>query len=575
MITLMKAEYQNQCINIIDKQHHHQIPSLSLSPFIRRQGRMSQKQQQQPTLFSVLFVSVTILLLTFICSVEAFARNTNNICRSTEKWKSSSLARIRTCHYHGISFRDDCMTASTTTTAVRMSISDGEIATGNDGEDGDKGKDSDADTSFPNIPPSSAEPISSFQSLPSPQKKTAKVNSSYRSEFVGEEKSKASSTKIWDSTKIWEVADGDENRLRKRDLLKSITRRLANLSLIDYSWRSSYFKRTEADRRVDESLALMMGEQATYVRPMNASPDKIGPLGEAEGRLVNWLTRVIEEEGKRARMIMMKEGEIVRPVDVIPGEDGVAPGPLSELEGRAVSFLDSIFEAERERAALGLLRPKDLSEGKRGPLGDAEAKAVTVLTELYDSESLRAQQQRLRGGEIVRPIDVPGPLGELEKLYMEVADAERQRSEEGLRVVGSTSKDGENNEKNGGWFGKTNPTSLVLRPKDATIRGPLGNAEFRAYKVFESLRGEEEERLINFRRALEENRPMEKDQLSLLGMLETVVVGLARGPVLVTQVIGRVYELLDSEPLDKDDFSRNENEDNNDDIKSESMNARP
>jgi len=472
------------------------------------------------------------------------------------------------------------MTASTTTTALRMSISDGENTTGDDGDDGNKGKDSDADTSLPNIPPSSAESISSFQSLPSSQKETAKVDSSYRSEIVSEEKPKASSTKIWDSTKIWEVANGDENRLRKRDLLKSITRRLANLSLIDYSWRSSYFKRTEADRRVDVSLALMMGEQATYVRPMNASPDKIGPLGEAEGRLVNWLTRVIEEEGRRARMIMMKEGEIVRPVDVIPGGDGVAPGPLSELEGRAVSFLDSIFEAERERAALGLLRPKDLSEERRGPLGDAEAKAVTVLTELYDSESLRAQQQRLRGGEIVRPIDVPGPLGELEKFYIEVADAERQRSEEGLRVVGSTAKDGKNNEKNSGWFGKTNPASLVLRPKDATIRGPLGNAEFKAYKVFESLRGEEEERLINFRRALEENRPMEKDQLSLLGILETVVVGLARGPVLVTQVIGRVYELLDSEPLDNDDlnskyFSRNENDDNNDDIKSESMNARP
>ena len=54
--------------------------------------------------------------------------------------------------------------------------------------------------------------------------------------------------------------------------------RLAELSLKDYDWRSSLFKRDEADRKVEESLARMMGDEPSYVRPMDASTDKIGPL---------------------------------------------------------------------------------------------------------------------------------------------------------------------------------------------------------------------------------------------------------------------------------------------------------
>jgi hypothetical protein len=48
--------------------------------------------------------------------------------------------------------------------------------------------------------------------------------------------------------------------------------------LQDYNWRSEYFKKTEADRRVEESIARMMGEEAAYLRPMDASDGKIGPL---------------------------------------------------------------------------------------------------------------------------------------------------------------------------------------------------------------------------------------------------------------------------------------------------------
>ena len=57
--------------------------------------------------------------------------------------------------------------------------------------------------------------------------------------------------------------------------------RLAELSLKDYDWRSSVFKSKEADRRVEESLARMMGDEPIYVRPMDASEGKIGPLVSA------------------------------------------------------------------------------------------------------------------------------------------------------------------------------------------------------------------------------------------------------------------------------------------------------
>ena len=62
------------------------------------------------------------------------------------------------------------------------------------------------------------------------------------------------------------------------DLTRAIIRRLANLSLQDYKWRSDYFKKSEADRRVEESLARMIGDDPSYFRPMDASDSKIGPL---------------------------------------------------------------------------------------------------------------------------------------------------------------------------------------------------------------------------------------------------------------------------------------------------------
>lgn len=105
-----------------------------------------------------------------------------------------------------------------------------------------------------------------------------------------------------------DLTRAEQTRRRKRDVIRNVLRRLANLSLRDYQWRSSLFKSNEADRQVEESLARMMGEEAAYLRPMDASDEKRGPLGRAEKRVVSWLSSVIEEEGKRAKRIANSEG---------------------------------------------------------------------------------------------------------------------------------------------------------------------------------------------------------------------------------------------------------------------------
>lgn len=113
---------------------------------------------------------------------------------------------------------------------------------------------------------------------------------------------------------------------------------------------------------------------------------------------MQWLSLVIEEEGRRARLIASSDGVLVRPMDLEVG------GPLSNLESAAVTFFARIRDSEKERILTRTLRPKDVEEEKRGPLGDLEAKLVNALDEIRRAERLRMQQTRNRGGEIVRPI---------------------------------------------------------------------------------------------------------------------------------------------------------------------------
>jgi hypothetical protein len=73
-------------------------------------------------------------------------------------------------------------------------------------------------------------------------------------------------------------SDLKEDGKEKKDVQNKSLLRLAELSLEDYEWRQSIFKTDEADRKVQESFARMMGDEASYVRPMDASTEKIGPL---------------------------------------------------------------------------------------------------------------------------------------------------------------------------------------------------------------------------------------------------------------------------------------------------------
>lgn len=317
-----------------------------------------------------------------------------------------------------------------------------------------------------------------------------------------------------------------EGQLRKRDVAARVLGRLADLSLQDYEWRSAVFKENEADRAVEESLARMMGEDPSYVRPMDASEDKMGPLGWAEKRWVEWLSSVIEEEGKRAKKISSSDGKLFRPIDL----DASEGGPLSRLERRVVNFLNSIRDSETERVNTKTLRPKDLDETKRGPLGDAEARAMSTLEEIANAERLRLEQSRLRGGEVVRPIDVPGPLGEIELKVMDAMEAERQRSKE--------------KEERGG---------VRVRPMDASVPGPFGEAERNAMEGLDKLKAEETERFKNLRRFIRERRPMESYRESPLGLTEAFTVGLLNAPRLLQKVSKRVMELMNSEGLDEKD----------------------
>lgn len=299
-----------------------------------------------------------------------------------------------------------------------------------------------------------------------------------------------------------------------------ILRWLAQLSLEDYEWRSEIFKANAADRMLEESLARMRGENASYVRPMDAKFP--GPLGLWERDSVAWLFSVIEEEARRAKRIVDNAGRLIRPLEI---EDGEMLGPLGYLEKQVVEFFAKIRKAERERVRTKTLRPKDLEAAFRGPLGELELETVRIFEEIRESERERGQQIRARGGELVRPIDIPGPLGELELKVAEVFEAEKRRSQERSR------------------------RETVVRPKDASFQGPLGKAELEAYDTFKSLSTEEMERLRNIRQFLIERRPMDTNSDSLLGLAESILVGILRAPRVVMGVFERVTELLNSETL--------------------------
>jgi len=230
---------------------------------------------------------------------------------------------------------------------------------------------------------------------------------------------------------------------------------------------------------------------------------------------------------------------------------------LADLERNAVEFFNKIVDSEKARANTGTLRPKDLDASMRGPLGEAEATLVAALKQISESEKIRAAQTKVRGGEVVRPIDVPGPLGEAERVVLEFVLAERQRARD--------------RELNGG---------KVVRPMASSETSPMGKAERRAVEALGRLKEEERERLQNLLRLLADRRPMEADRDSPLGVTERIAVSVLRGPMLLGKVVDRVKELLQSEKLDENDekilrlaaSKSTEEEDKSNDSKEETSN---
>jgi hypothetical protein len=239
------------------------------------------------------------------------------------------------------------------------------------------------------------------------------------------------------------------------------------------------------------------------------------------------LFKVIDEEGRRAKKIVNADGKLVRPIEAGDGTGEL--GPLGTLEMKFVDFLNSIRASEKRRVEKGVWRPKDLDETNRGPLGQLEMSVVSAMRSIQESEILRMEQSRRRGGEVVRPIDVPGPLGEFELAVAEMIQTERLRAKVGQE------------------------RDEIVRPKDAAVKGFLGEAEMQAVEAVRQLTEEERERLRSIQRKLEDNRPMSIDKNSLLGILESILVGILRAPALLIGVIQRVTELLQSESLGEED----------------------
>jgi hypothetical protein len=81
----------------------------------------------------------------------------------------------------------------------------------------------------------------------------------------------------------------------------------------------------------------------------------------------------------------------------------------------------------------------------------------------------------------------------------------------------------------------------------------VGTAERQFSDAINFIKEEETERLKSLQRVLEENRPMERDRDSPLGLIEALLVGLFRAPQMLFRVFDRVKELLESEALGDED----------------------
>jgi len=284
------------------------------------------------------------------------------------------------------------------------------------------------------------------------------------------------------------------------------------------SWRRSLF---ESSRATDHKS----------IRPLDSAD-----LGQAESKAVAWLEDVVDAETQRAQKIIAGDG--------LPRNATLGPNPLGEVEDKVRKVLSVISTAETQRVLYakdnqdgeyGVFRPPSAMPAKiMGALGNAERMIKGVFSDIASAETTRANLGRAgEENSLVRPMDVPGALGDAKKFFADIQRAEWKRSAE-----------------------KMEKQVDVVRPMDASVKGPLGAAEEKVVGALNDIKRKEEARLSY----LVNSMPMESDSMSVAGIVEAVGVGVLRAPYAVGLTIRRVFELLKSEARTNEDEDEVEGE---------------
>ena len=262
--------------------------------------------------------------------------------------------------------------------------------------------------------------------------------------------------------------------MNKMEPLKRARQKLAELSLQDVRWRR------EAERAT-RKVPLLGDSEAV------ATVEKFQKMAAA----------ILDEEEFRARQIVSRGGEAVRPMSAPPD----ARGPLGDFEEKVVKiFADWSLAKDALLDFFGLLREEVL---------------MIVASERARAERVERSKKRQR------PLDAPpSALGNLEAFVDDLFREEKNRNK-------------------------------LQRPLDspAKNRGPLASAERRAVELLATVNAYERQRLDVLLEAGILQRPMDYDgpRKSPLGFLESFVVGLIRAPVLVSALISVVIDSINDE----------------------------
>mmetsp|Transcript_35182 Transcript_35182/g.112543 ORF Transcript_35182/g.112543 Transcript_35182/m.112543 type:complete len:310 (-) Transcript_35182:152-1081(-) len=272
---------------------------------------------------------------------------------------------------------------------------------------------------------------------------------------------------------------------------------------------------------------------------------------------------------------------------------GYAPAPLeSAVKSARVKLAELSLEDVRWR------RQAVRATRKVRPLGDSEAVATVeqfqrVVSAILDEEASRAEQIVLQKGEFVRPmsLEMRGPLGELEeKLVGGVPVVEFFRNVRNeVRLIVESEKVRATRVKNLGrtrgrpkdappsalgrlekffdaLFREERNRDITQRPIDNPAQGPLAKAEKRAVNLLDTVNSYERRRLDVLLRAGVLRRPMEQPRRSPLGILESLVTGVVRAPLLVAALVDSVKDELESARIIVSQRKGDDNEDNDHDL---------